>query len=189
MPDRIFRFSAAAMGAAWLCVAGAARADETGPGVDKSHYNLFNPTPPALMRDMSTDRPDTTESPYTVDAGHVQIESSFVDYTRDGGGDFEGWSVLPTNLKIGLTNNMDLQLAFEPYVREEFEGEDVDGFGATQLRLKINLWGNDGGDTAFAIMPFVQFPTSDDDFGVTDHIEGGVIFPWRSRCPTNGGWV
>jgi hypothetical protein len=161
------------------------RAQDVGPGTDKSYYTLFNPTPRALMREMSTDRPDTTESAYTVDAGHVQVESSFVDYTRDDddGEDFDGLSVLPTNLKIGLTNNMDLQLAFEPYVRSEFEGDSIDGFGATQLRLKINLWGNDGGDTALAVMPFVQFPTEDDDFGATDHVQGGVILPLAVALP------
>jgi len=31
---------------------------------DKSDYTLFNPTPKAQMRELSTDRPDTTESPY-----------------------------------------------------------------------------------------------------------------------------
>ena len=50
---------------------------------DKSQYHLFNPTPLNLMREMSTDRPDTTESAYTVDAGHYQIEMSFFDYGRD----------------------------------------------------------------------------------------------------------
>ncbi len=158
-------------------------------GLDKSRYTLFDPTPAGLMRDLSTDRPDTTESPYTVDAGHVQVEASFLDYTRDetGGDTFEAFSVLPTNLKIGLTNNADLQLVFEPYVRETIDaaaGDDsTDGFGATQLRLKINLWGNDGGDSAFAIMPFVQFPTADDDFGGTDHVQGGVILPLAIALP------
>lgn len=36
---------------------------------DKRNYTLFNPTPTAQMREMSTDHPDKTESPYTVDAG------------------------------------------------------------------------------------------------------------------------
>jgi hypothetical protein len=36
-------------------------------GADKSQYSLFNPTPERLLRDMTTDRPDTTESPFTVD--------------------------------------------------------------------------------------------------------------------------
>lgn len=154
-------------------------------GLDKSQYTLVNPTPRPLMREMATDRPDTTESPYTVDAGHVQVESSFTDYTRDdeNGGAFEAWSILPTNVKIGLTNNTDLQLAFEPYVREELDGDATTGFGATQLRLKINLWGNDGGDTAFAVMPFVQFPTEDGDFGATEHLQGGVILPLKVALP------
>jgi Putative MetA-pathway of phenol degradation len=169
-----------------LLVAPAARGQDAGPGTDKSQYTLFNPTPRALMREMSTDRPDTTESAYTVDAGHVQVEASFFDYTSDdsgGGGDFEAWSVLPMNVKIGLTNNIDLQLVFEPYVREEFNDDTVSGFGATQLRLKVNLWGNDGGDTALAIMPFVQFPTEDDDFDGTDHLQGGVIVPLAVSLP------
>jgi len=167
-------------GAWWAAPAAVARAEN----LDKSQFNLFNPTPPALMREMSTDRPDTTESAYSVDAGHVQVEASFFDYTKDNdGGDFEAWSVLPTNVKLGLTNNMDVQFVFEPYVREEFDDDAVDGFGVTQLRLKINLWGNDGGDTALAVMPFVQFPTADDDFGATDHVEGGVIFPFAMSLP------
>ncbi len=36
------------------------------PETDKWQYNLLNPTPRNLMREMSTDRPDKTESPYTV---------------------------------------------------------------------------------------------------------------------------
>src|SRR5688500_12121074 len=152
---------------------------------DKSQFNILNPTPRSQMREMSTDRPDTTESPYTVDAGHVQVELSFVDNTRDSSddGDFESLSLLPTNFKVGLLNNADVQFVFEPYVREEFDDEDVEGFGATQVRFKLNLWGNDGGDTALALMPFVQFPTSDDDFGATDHVEGGLIVPLAISLP------
>ena len=44
-------------------------ADATRPP-DKSGYTLFQPVPRELMREMSTDRPDQTESAYTVDAGH-----------------------------------------------------------------------------------------------------------------------
>src|SRR5688572_16907283 len=172
--------------AAALLAAGAptARAQDDGSS-DKLQFNLFNPTPRSQMREMSTDRPDTTESPYTVDAGHVQVELSFVDYTRDSSddGDFESLSLLPTNFKVGLLNNADVQFVFEPYVREEFDDEDVEGFGATQIRFKLNLWGNDGGDTALALMPFVQFPTADDDFGATDHVEGGLIVPLAISLP------
>src|SRR5688500_19361057 len=76
---------------------------------DKSKYNLFNPTPRGEMRDMSTDRPDTTESPLTVDAGHFQLEMSFFDVSR------HETAVAPMNLKVGLTDNSDLQLVLLPY--------------------------------------------------------------------------
>jgi len=56
-------------------VASAGDANESlKPG--KSRYTLFNPTPRELVREMNTDRPDKTESPYTPDAGHFQIEAA-----------------------------------------------------------------------------------------------------------------
>ena len=48
-----------------------ASADDSGTAPT---YHLFAPVPRSAMRPLSTDRPDTTESPYTVDAGHFQME-------------------------------------------------------------------------------------------------------------------
>src|ERR1039458_221434 len=83
-------------------VARAAEEDASKPLPDKSGYNLLNPTPDEAMRELTPDRPDKTESPYTVDAGHFQLEMDFANYTRD---DAEGvrtaaWNVAPFNLKI-----------------------------------------------------------------------------------------
>src|SRR4026208_1539423 len=86
---------------------------------DKSQYHLFNPTPRNLMREMSTDRPDKTESAYTVDAGHFQLEMDVLSYSwdRDNGlpGDtrIESVAIAPMNLKVGLCNRADLQLMLE----------------------------------------------------------------------------
>jgi hypothetical protein len=154
------------------------------PEPDKSGYTLFNPTPRELMRDMSTDRPDTTESPYTVDAGHFQIEMSFVDFTYDRNNEdsqtVRSFAVAPLLLKVGLLNNVDLQIGIDPYTTEKTTdratdtSETIDGFGDTIVRLKVNLWGNDGGETAFAIMPFVKLPVADGDLG-NGNVEGGFI--------------
>jgi hypothetical protein len=48
---------------------------------EKWQSHLFHPTPRQLMRELSTDRPDRTESPYTADAGHFQLEMDFFNYT------------------------------------------------------------------------------------------------------------
>ena len=109
---------------------------------DKSQYDLFNPTPSGLMRELSPDRPDATESPFTVDAGHFVIEASVFDWRRNDGSDTH--TLMSSNLKIGLSNDVDLQIVFDTYAWEDSKvGNDVEGFGDVQLRLKYNLWGND----------------------------------------------
>jgi len=65
---------------------------------DKRRYNLFHPTPDALLREMATDRPDKTESAYSVDAGHYQIEMDYA-LTRD--------ILLDAGMNIGLTSAAD----------------------------------------------------------------------------------
>lgn len=163
------------------------------PPADKSNHNLFNRTPDKLLREFTTDRPDVTESPITVDAGHFQLELSFVEYgrDRDRGTNDDRFDVLPFNFKVGLLNNVDLQFVFTPYINDRARTNVVterrDGVGDFELRLKINLWGNDGpspafGDTAFAFMPFVSFPTSANGLG-SDHVEGGLIFPLSIALP------
>ena len=75
--------------------------------------------PKAALRDLETDRPDATESPVTVDKGHFQFETTFLGFSRndDAGTRTETLGVMESNLKYGLCNNTDLQLAFTPYVR------------------------------------------------------------------------
>ncbi len=155
------------------CAGEAASAQDS--RLSKWNYNLFNPTPREQRREMSADRPDFTESPYTVDAGAVQVEMSLFDYSRDG--DAEAWSVFPANLKVGLLNSTDLQVVLSPYVKEDDGADTADGLGDTEVRLKVNLWGNDSGETAFAFMPFVKIPTGSGDL-TNDRIEGGLIFPF-----------
>jgi Putative MetA-pathway of phenol degradation len=135
--------------------------------------NLFNPVPDAAMREMSTDRPDTTESPYTVPAGHFQLEMSFFDYSRDGG-ESEAWAFGLVNIKAGLLPDTDLQLIFDTWT-EERPGKTNSGFSDVTLRLKQNLWGNDGGTTALALMPYVKIPTGTDLSN--GEWEGGLIVP------------
>ena len=157
---------------------------------DKSACSIFNPTPAGSMREMSPDRPDKTESPYTVDAGHFQLEMDFANYTYHETADERTrvWNVAPFNIKAGLLDNVDLQFVFDDYLNartdDRLTGASTrqSGVGDLRTRLKINLWGNDGGRTAFALLPYVKFPTSMDHLG-NDAVEGGVIFPLEVKLP------
>ena len=102
-----------------LVTAGVVAAEDADkPLPDKSGYNLFHPTPHDLMRELTPDRPDKTESPYTVDAGHFQLEMDVVTFTLNRSNDarIEAWNVAPVNIKIGLLNNVDLQFIFDNYL-------------------------------------------------------------------------
>jgi hypothetical protein len=151
---------------------------------DKSGYYLFRPTPDALLRELATDRPDRTENPYTVDAGHFQLELDLVSYTSDRTTDrtVHSLSVAPFNLKVGLTNNSDLQFIAETFTRQRTIDHDtgtrrtISGFGDIAVRWKVNVWGNDGGKTGFGVISFAKFPTNQNGLG-NDAVEGGVVFP------------
>ena len=159
------------------------------PPVDKSAYSLFNPTPREHMRELSADRPDGTESPITVDAGHLQVELSFFDYVHDddGAAHVDAWTVFDTNLKLGLNPSTDVQFVFQAFTEEKTtvagaSDHTVEGFSDVQVRLKVNLWGNDGepdaptllgAATAVGVMPFVKIPTGTSVSN--DHVEGGLI--------------
>jgi len=180
-----------------LVVVMSALAASAGEPANRSAYHLFNPTPKELMRELSTDRPDQTESPITVDAGRVQLEwdlaNATFDRDRSGGGNVSTrqFGLGGVNAKVGLLHNVDLQLVLDGHVdsrvTDHVAGTVVkgSGFGEMQTRLKVNLWGNDGGRTALGIMPFVKWPLPRS--GVRNgEVEGGVILPFGMDL--GGGW-
>ncbi len=132
------------------------------------------------LRPLSTDRPDATESPYTVDAGHYQFELEIGALTRDGGEN--SYTLGELNAKYGVDDLTDVQFVLPLY--DHIAG-GAEGFGDMQIRVKRNLWGNDEGDNALAVMPFIQLPTGADGIS-SDSLEGGVIVPfgWQGA----GGW-
>ena len=147
-----------------------------------------------LRRPLATDRPDRTESPHTVDAGLFQAEIDLFTYRGDDSDEGEpeqqtnSVAVLPINMKAGLTHNIDLQLVLETWAwnKETATGstERQRGLGSISVRTKINMWGNDAGRTAFALMPFVAFVS---DPGQSRRIVNfGVVMPFR--VDLGSGW-
>ena len=161
---------------------------------DKSAYHIFNPTPKEFMRSFATDRPDKTESPYTVDAGHFQIEMDLVNYSYDRYNSSredirnESLGFATVNLKVGLCNNADFQLLVPTFNKARTDDRTVgrvqnrSGFGDLVARTKVNLWGNDGGATAFALLPFVKLPSNQDGLG-NNSVECGIILPLAVQLP------
>src|SRR5512135_1729822 len=81
---------------------------------DKSQYTLFNPTPTNCLREFDPDRPDVTDSPFTVDAGHIQFESSLFSYalSRPDKKGFvtEEFNIIETNIRLSITNYAEIEI-------------------------------------------------------------------------------
>jgi hypothetical protein len=137
------------------------------------------------LRPLAADRPDATESPQTVDAGHWQIETSVVGFSRDrqNGQTTEKLQILNTNLKYGLTDAIDLHLVFTPWIEQTQGSEKNQSHGDIELRSKINLIGNDGGEYAVALLPYIKLPSGDLS---NDKTEGGMIATYGSSIGNYG---
>ncbi len=150
---------------------------------DKNQYWLLNPVPPDQMRSFSTDRPTKSNVPYTVDAGHFQYETDLVNFTHQVTGSVHTDTLLVPNptFKAGVTNNADLEVNIPFAGVQTFDTATAAsgtlwGTGDTFVRSKINLWGNDGGDNAVAVIPYVKAPSA--PFGIGNGaVEGGLIGP------------
>lgn len=153
---------------------------------DKTTYSLANPTPDRLLREMTTDRPDITEVPFTVDAGRVQVETTAFGYARSrpdaDGAETGGYELVGSNIRIGLTHDLEATIIVAPYARQRTVGPGVgavaSGSGAVVLRAKWNLWGNDtfgkSSSTAFAVLPYVSLPTETHNGVSPEALDGGL---------------
>lgn len=139
--------------------------------------------PPAAPRELTTDRPDVTESPYTVDAGRVQLELDAASHTRDrrDGVRTTEWVLAPCNVRYGLTPRTEFAVIVTPHLEVATRARNgsrttVRGFGPTVLRTKVNFFGNDGGETALGLIADVKVPTAADGLD-NDKVEGALTFP------------
>ena len=161
------------------------------PAIDKSDYTLLNPTPDSALRTFSPDRPTRSNGPLTVDAGRFQYETDLVSYTHSnvGGVSTRTFVALDPTLKVGLTSRVDLELQFNGYtstrVLDPGTGSTLsqaDGAGDFVIRTKINLFGNDSGAVALALIPYVKLPTAAPTLG-NNQVEGGLIAPLSIKLP------
>jgi hypothetical protein len=159
---------------------------------ENSQFTLFNPTPPDQMRSFSTDRPTKSNVPYTVPAGHFQYEGNLLGYsyndTSVADTTTRSWLVANPTFKLGLLDNVDFEVSISAFnsvqatTRSTGATSGAIGISNTVTRAKINLFGNDGGPSALAVIPYVQWPTAPQGIG-NQFVQGGVIAPLSLSLP------
>jgi hypothetical protein len=98
----------------------------------KERYWLFDPVPETHLRSFHPDRPGSTNTPYTVDAGHVQLELELVNYSEQPSALVKNKNLnYPNpNFRLGVSNSIEVDVAFVPYVSQS----DASGIGDLRLR-------------------------------------------------------
>lgn len=176
----------AAIVAVLLILAGTAYGQDT----SRSGYTLFKPLPKALMREeMETDRPNVTETPHTVEAGHFQYEADLFKFQRERSNETRqhSWLANQANLKLGLLENTALQVVVQTYGKEinhdiaSGEKQVSSGFGDVTVRIKQNLYGNYDGNFSIAVMPYIKLPTN--TYSENKMYEEGLMVPMLLKLP------
>ena len=154
---------------------------------------LGDDRPAAGRREMRTDRPDATESPFTLDPGHAQLEMDFVAVLRDRreGTRTTAVDVAPFNLRLGLTSSCEAGIFLAPYQRgtETPPGgprATRTGAGDTVVRGKWNFRGNDQGALGLGLIADLKLPTARRGLG-NGKVEPSLTFP--VAYDFGGGWA
>ena len=147
-----------------------------GPAFADDPATLFNPVPADALRGMDTDRPNVTNTPHTIDAGHLQIETGLFDYTHAhdalAGTDdsTDALTLAHVNFRLGILDALEVNAALDSV--DFFRNTDrvanrtvkASGVGDLVLGGKLALWGDAGSDapwaTALAFQPQIKIPTA-----------------------------
>jgi hypothetical protein len=118
--------------------------------------------------ELVADRPDQSEGTVILPRGYVQLELGGI-FTRDdaAGGRLE-WTEAPGSLlRIGLSERLELRLAWTGWVWEESRfgglGSDLDGAGDAELGAKIFLRGETGAAPEVALLVATSVPVGDSE--------------------------
>lgn len=147
------------------------------------------------------------DNSYTVEPGRFAVEITPLTLARHhahGPGDVEveSWSFGYSVVRIGIARDTEAGVAFESWQVAHARDPETDahahvnGSGNLALRLKQNLFGNDGGRVSLALTPYVRLPTGSQMIA-TQRSEWGLAVPvdfvlsekWAALVVTYGDWL
>ncbi len=113
------------------------------------------------LRPLSPDRPHQTESPYTVDPWHLQVETDLGNVTYNNQEPrSRALGLMYFNLKLGIQKRMDVEVISNAFTVTDFEDKNLAQEKSVMpdltFRYKYNLLGNDSGSTCIALMPVIK---------------------------------
>lgn len=133
-------------------------------------------------------RAQVTETPETVEPGKffLRMDAVTVGVNRDKTepARYTALGLASSILSIGMTQNVDVQIGAQFFVRETFQlrgaRDSRSGWGDTSLRAKWRFWSEPAVGASAAVIPYVKLPSKTTGVG-NNHVEGGFIVPWAMK--------
>ncbi len=146
------------------------------------------------LRDLCPDRPGNATPPCIVDAGHLQVETGIVGWThsRHGDAQSDALAFAATELRLGLSDTLEAELAFSPYnsltTRDRSLGtrSHDEGIGDLTVSIRKSLAHPDGKGLSVAIEPYLVAPTGHSGIGGGDWAVG-VLLPFAAELGSGFG--
>jgi hypothetical protein len=143
--------------------------------------------PSNSLAELTTDRPDFTESTETVDRGWIQIETTIAQHSEDFDGldgSTTSWNYGGSLLRYGLLKDWELRLGWAGYsiIRTFSETAEVpinfvEGQGDLNVGFKNKFTEQDGFKPNTAIIYYTSIPTGDRDIS-SETVEPGIKLGW-----------
>lgn len=133
-----------------------------------------------------TDRPSKANAPCTTPAGHVQIETDVLNWSRAfaGGGAAETTLFTNPTLKYGVSKHLDVELNWAPWdrVTSTMQGRTVTAASVGDLFARAKWAVIKDGAFSLSLLPYVKLPTAGPGVG-NGRVEGGLIAPMSIGLP------
>ena len=124
----------------------------------------------AQVPELTTDRPDQTESAETVFPGGIQIEIGWTHAENDDDGLDLATDAFPqTLIRYGLLERFELRFGFDGYVWQDLDDAadgslDDEGAGDMEVGFKYKLWDEQGCAPQTALLVGTTLPTGEAGF-------------------------
>lgn len=134
-------------------------------------------------------RAQVTETPVTIEPGRffLRMDAVTVGVNRDKTEPmrYTALGLASSILSIGMTQNVDVQVGAQVFVREKFQfgggaRESRSGWGDTSVRAKWRFWSDNALGASAAVIPYVKIPSRTTGVG-NNRVEGGFIVPWAMK--------
>ena len=109
----------------------------------------------AEIPELTTDRPDQTESSVTILPGFVQIETGV---THSSAGDHSVTELPGTLVRIGVTDRIELRIGTEGWIIDD--ELDTRGFGDSEVGVKLGLFEENGWIPKSSLLAGFCIPTA-----------------------------